>query len=149
MNALPKTQPEVLFDEYRQIRKVDISLTQFFYILNLYPSLLVCMSDEILDREEWDSILKMAKSLAVSAENGQEQKRLELVFQKELKYLLENAGQWEKKFLNTLKAHVAQSREDKEFVLESMYLFANAANGISDVEREKIEVLSDRLSLTF
>ncbi len=146
---MSKSQSELLFDEYLSFRKIDITLDQFLYLLNLYPSLLVCLSDGVLDKEEWESILRAAKSLAVSAETNEEQKRLEKLFQSEFKYLLDNIERWQKKFLNALENHVAERKQDKEFVLESMYLFANSANGISEAEKSKIQMLSDRLSLTF
>ena len=72
---------------------------------------------------------------------------MEQVFKTEFRYLLDNIEKWQKKFLNALKNHIQDSTEDKEFVLESMYLFANAANGISFEEEKKIEDLTDRLSL--
>jgi hypothetical protein len=63
--------------------------------------------------------------------------------------LIYNIEKWQKRFLNTLKNHIQDSRLDKEFVLESMYLFANAADGISKIEQETIEMLSERLALDF
>ncbi|MFT5641923.1 MAG: hypothetical protein ACI9A7_002030 [Cyclobacteriaceae bacterium] len=63
--------------------------------------------------------------------------------------MIYNIEKWQKRFLNTLKNHIQDSRLDKEFVLESMYLFANAADGISKIEQETIEMLSERLALDF
>lgn len=147
--SIKKPQSELLFEEYRKARNVDITLSQFIYIMNLYPSLLVCMSDGVLDKEEWDGVLNIAKGLAMAYAEASEQEKMERVFRTEFKYLLDNIEKWQKKFLNALKNHIEGSKEDKEFVLEAMYLFANIADGISSEEQEKIEALSERLSLAY
>ena len=47
------THIETLLEEYQRVRRVEINRDLFLYILKLYPSLLVCMSDGKLDEEEW------------------------------------------------------------------------------------------------
>jgi len=125
------SQAEQLFEEYKKTRKTEISLDQFKYILNLYPSLIVCMCDGVLDDGEWEGILQTAKGLAMEYGSGEDQEQLAQAFRTEFRYLIYNIEKWQKRFLNTLKNHIQDSRLDKEFVLESMYLFANAADGIS------------------
>lgn len=141
---------DTLHKEYLQSRKSEVSIDQFTYILKIYPSLLVCMSDGKLDKEEWDGVLNISKGLAlvyldqmpnVSAE------KVESQFRTEFRYLLENIDKWEKKFLNTLKSYLEEHEDEKEFVQEAMYLFANAADGISHEEQRTIDKLSSRLSL--
>jgi len=151
MIAEPKimSQAERLFEEYKKTRKLEISLDQFKYILNLYPSLIVCMCDGVLDEGEWEGLIKTTKGLATEYAVGTERDKLEQTFRTEFRYLLDNIEKWQKKFLNALKNHIQDSRSDKEFVLESMYLFANAADGISEIEQETIEMLSERLALDF
>jgi len=143
------SQAEQLFEEYKKTRKTEISLDQFKYILNLYPSLIVCMCDGVLDDGEWEGILQTAKGLAMEYGSGEDQEQLAQAFRTEFRYLIYNIEKWQKRFLNTLKNHIQDSRLDKEFVLESMYLFANAADGISKIEQETIEMLSERLALDF
>ncbi|MFT6868327.1 MAG: tellurite resistance protein [Cyclobacteriaceae bacterium] len=147
-----KFQAELLFDEYKKVRHVDLTLQQFTYLLNLYPALIVCMSDGVLDKEEWESVDKLAKGLTLQFSDdmeGEEVAKMEQKFRTEFMYLLENIEKWQKKFLNALKSHIEDSKLDKEFVLESMYLFANAADGISQVEQDAIDMLSERLSLNY
>jgi hypothetical protein len=146
-----KSQVEILFDEYRKVRKVELNLEQFAYIVNLYPSLLVCMCDGVLDKEEWDGVLQLASGLSEEYGDHLDHKgkeHLAQVFRTEFRYLLENIERWRKKFLNALKGQLETDTVDKEFVLESMYLFANAADGISDIEQQTIDELADRLSLS-
>ncbi len=146
------SQVDHLFEEYLKIRKINITSSQFMYLLNLYPSLLVCMSDGVLDKEEWEGVLRIADGIAeayVESPDREERQRMAQLFRTEFRYLLENIDRWKKKFLNALKSHLDNSTDDKEFVLEAMYLFANAADGISDVEQTLIEELSERLSLEY
>ncbi len=149
--TLMKSQAELLFEEYKKVRNTDFDLPQFTYLLNLFPSLIVCMCDGVLDKEEWEGVDRLIGSLTMEFGQGytpQERERLENSFRTEFRYLLDNIEKWQKKFLNALKSHIADNQNDKEFVLESMYLFANAADGISEIEQETIEMLSERLSLT-
>jgi len=146
------SQVDLLFEEYLKTRKIDINRGQFMYLLNLYPSLIVCMSDGVLDKEEWDGVLRIADGIAeayVESPEKEERQKMALLFRTEFRYLLENIDRWKKRFLNALKNHLENNTDDKEFVLEAMYLFANAADGISDVEESIIEELSERLSLEY
>lgn len=145
-------QHEVLLEEYHKVRKSDLSIEQFTYILKIYPSLLVCMSDGKLDKEEWDGVLNISKGLALlylDQMPNTNAEKVENLFRTEFRYLLENIDKWEKKFLNTLKNYLDEHHDEKEFVYEAMYLFANAADGISHEEQRAIDELSSRLSLEY
>ena len=58
------SQVDHLFEEYLKTRTIEIDRGQFLYLLNLYPSLLVCMSDGVLDKEEWDGVMRIADGIA-------------------------------------------------------------------------------------
>jgi len=141
---------ESLLQEYQRIRRIEINRDLFVYILKLYPALLVCMSDGKLDDEEWDSVMKLARGLAEEYSElipGADKEKIAQNFRTEFRYLLENVERWQKKFLSALKGYIEDSRDDKEFIMESMYLFANAADGISMEEQQAINNLADRLEL--
>lgn len=141
---------EILLQEYLKIRKSNLTLDQFTYILKIYPSLLVCMSDGKLDDAEWHSVLNISKGLALlylDQQPNAKAEEIEVLFRTEFKYLLENIDRWEKKFINTLNNYLIDHHDDKEFVFEAMYLFANAADGISHEEQRTIDRLASRLSL--
>ena len=141
---------ESLLQEYQRIRRVEINRDLFVYILKLYPALLVCMSDGKLDDEEWDSVMKLARGLAEEYSElipGADKEKIAQNFRTEFRYLLENVERWQKKFLSALRGYIEDSRDDKEFIMESMYLFANAADGISMEEQQAINNLADRLDL--
>ena len=141
---------EMLLEEYHKVRKSGLSLDQFTYILKIYPSLLVCMSDGKLDKEEWDGLLHISKGLALlylDQQPNSSAETLETLFRTEFRYLLENIDRWEKKFLSALNDYLKENTGEKDFVLESMCLFANVADGISYDEQQKIDELTNRLSL--
>lgn len=146
------THNEILLQEYLKIRKSNLSLDQFTYILKIYPSLLVCMSDGKLDDAEWHGVLNISKGLAllyIDQQPHAKAEEIEILFRTEFKYLLENIDRWEKKFINTLSNFLEENPDDKEFVYEAMYLFANAADGISHEEQRTIDRLANRLSLEY
>ncbi len=153
MIALMNQQTEKLFTEYKKTRSANISIEEFEYILTLFPSLIICMCDGKLDPEEWDAVLQLADGMAEEFYNDQgtlvDKTALAMNFRTEFRYLLENLAKWEKRFLNVLKDHIKNDQTSKEFVLESMYLFANAADGISEVEQETIDELAKRLQLEY
>lgn len=145
-----KSQIEILYYEYHKNRNVHLSLEQFIYIASLFPSLLVCMADGKLDKEEWDGVLAITDGLAqnYAEENySVNEEELARTFRIEFRYLLDNLEKWDKKFLNALKSHIEENQSEKEFIYETMHLLANAADGISETEQKAIDDLSKRLSL--
>ncbi len=147
-----QTEEETLFEEYLEIRNSGLNLDQFIYILKIYPSLLICMCDGKLDKEEWDGVLSISKGLALlyldQAPNASADK-MEQLFRTEFRYLLENIDKWERKFMNALKTYLKNHVDEKEFVSEAMYLFANAADGIAHEEQKAIDTLSAQLALDY
>lgn len=144
-------QIEKLFKEYRRIRPVKMDVEQFTYLVNLFPAMLVVMADDVLDTTEWDAVKSLAKALAQSLQEEvlepEEQEGMERVFVTEFRYLLDNTDRWKSKMLNALADYVKSDDQNKEFILESMYLFANASDGISIEEQQSINELSRRLNL--
>ncbi len=145
-----KSQIEILYQEYHKNRNVQLSLEQFIYIASLFPSLLVCMADGKLDKEEWEGVLAITDGLAqnYAEENySVNEEELARMFRIEFRYLLDNIDKWDKKFLNALKSHIEENQSEKEFIYETMHLLANIADGISETEQRAIDDLSKRLSL--
>lgn len=138
-----------LYLEYIKHRKIRIPEDQFHYLAKLYPALLVCMSDGVLDKEEWDGIVMATRGLSAEFAKSPEDDRdmIAMSFRTEIRYLLDNVDKWSKKFLNALHNSIKDNTLDQEFVLETMYLFANIADGISDEEQEAINKLAQRLEI--
>ncbi|PIB37110.1 hypothetical protein BFP72_17710 [Reichenbachiella sp. 5M10] len=137
-----------LYTEYIKYRRISLSKEQFVYLTKLYPALLVCMSDGVLDQEEWNGIVMATRGLAAEFESPTDDRdRVAMAFRTEIRYLLDNIDKWNKKFLNALQHSIKEDPLDQEFVLETMYLFANIAGGISEEEEASIRSLSNRLGI--
>ena len=122
-------------------------------MVNLFPALLVVLSDGIVDTDEWNTVKKLAKILGTefaSDDLGKEkEENLTLIYKSEFRYLLKEREKWEDKFLKALKEYFTVNDSSKEFVLETMYLFANASEGVSADEDRTIEKLSAELNLDY
>jgi tellurite resistance protein len=149
MDTAPKI--DQLYNEYKRNRFLELNKEQFIYVVNLFPALLVVLSDGIIDREEWGTVKKLAKILGsefASEDFGKDkEENLTLLYRSEFRYLLKNRERWEKKFLIALKDYFVVNDSAKEFVLETMYLFAHASDGISSYEDEVIEYMISELGL--
>ncbi|HAA16925.1 MAG TPA: hypothetical protein DCE41_36515 [Cytophagales bacterium] len=140
-----------LFEQYTAERYISLNKEQFIYIANLFPALLVVLSDGIVDTEEWQTVKKLAHILGAefaTEELGEDkEENLTLIYKNEFRYLLKNREDWEEKILEALKDYFTQNDSSKEFVVETMHLFANSSDGISVVENETIEKLTAELGL--
>ncbi len=140
-----------LYQLYSEERNIKLNKEQFVYLVNLFPALRVALSDGMVDDDEWVVVKRLAKILGdefASDDLGQEKKEnLMLIYKSEFRYLIKNLDEWEEKFLTALKEYFIENEASKEFVMETMYLFANASDGVSDEEIKNIHVLTDRLGL--
>lgn len=129
---------------------MDINAELFGYILKMYPSLIVCNGDGQISDENWNNFMRMAQGLADEYAyeiEGADKERITQIFRTEFRYLLENSERWQKKFLNALRHHIDNNLNEKDFVQETMYLIANATDGLSVHSRKVIADLSKRLNL--
>lgn len=135
-----------LYQEYINHRKVELNKEQFLWIVNMFPALLVVLSDGIVDSEEWSEVKKLSSKLGkefASEDLGvQKEENLAMIYRTEFQFLLKNRDKWEIKFLNALKDYFTENKESKAFVLESMFLFAKASGGVSTAEADTIEFLT-------
>lgn len=140
-----------LFKEYTQERFIKLNREQFVYIVNLFPAFRVVMSDGIVDQEEWITVKRLAKILGdefASDDLGEEkEENLMLIYRAEFRHIIKNLDKWEDKFLAALKDYFTENETSKEFVVETMYLFASASDGVSEEENEVIEYLTRELGL--
>lgn len=140
-----------LFEEYIAARYISLNKEQFIYIANLFPALLVVLSDGIVDTDEWQTVKKLANILGAefaTEELGEDkEENLTLIYKNEFRYLLKNREEWEERFVAALRDYFKQNDSSREFVIETMHLFANASDGISVVENETIDALTKDLGL--
>ena len=143
-------QLDNLFQEYCGERSLQLSKEQFSLFLTFFPALLIAASDGIVDQEEWLFCSKLARGLGLASDEDDPDspERQDSLYKQEFKYLLQNLGQWEEKFLDSLKEYLTENQFAKEFVSETIYLFADASRGVSQEEMDKINNLEKRLALS-
>lgn len=149
---MAKSKMDDLYTEYTQVRFLDINKEQFIYIAHLLPSCLIVMSDGLLDREEWVTLKRLSKILGdefATEDLGTEEKEenLMLIYKAEIRYLLKNREQWEDKFLAALRDYLPQNNGSKEFLNETMELFASREQGAGDTELNTYNRLRKELNL--
>lgn len=128
-------------DDYCEARSISFTEEQFLYLLKIFPSLLVCMSDGILDKEEWAGLLTSICNLSKKCDVIDQDTVIQL--NKECLYLFSHLKLWEDRFLSVLKQGLTY--KDKETVFIWMHFFANAHNGISSIEQIIIDRIADQL----
>lgn len=139
-----------LYRKYKEHRSISFNEEEFTSFLAFFPVLLVAASDGIVDREEWRYCQKLANGLVASfQEKDQEAKKqaLNRQYRKEFIFLLSLIEEWEEDFLQALEEYFTQFPYAKKFVTQTVYLFADASNGICEEEMDTVEYLCIRLKL--
>lgn len=139
-----------LYHRYKKLRPVPFSEEQFTSFLAFFPVLLVAASDGVVDREEWRYCQKLAGGLVSSySRYGEEQNAdaLTRLYRKEFVFLLSNLEDWEEEFLLALEVYFKLNPYARKFVTQTVYLFADASEGICEDEQNTMEYLCLRLRL--
>ncbi len=140
-----------LYTKYKSRSNSQLSYEQFETFLIFFPSLLVILSDGVIDDEEWVYIRYLAKFMAdTSKEEVPEESEREFLmndYLDNLKYMIDHMERWEKSFIETLKRYIQEEEDIKDYVLDTLYLFAEASEGSSDSEEKRIRELRDELNL--
>ncbi|ELR70940.1 hypothetical protein C900_03223 [Fulvivirga imtechensis AK7] len=149
---MAKTKMDDLYTEYTQVRFLDINKEQFIYVAHLLPSCLIVMSDGLLDREEWVTLKRLSKILGsefATEDLGTDEKEenLMLIYKAEIRYLLKNRDKWEAKFVAALRDFLAASEASKDFVRETMDLFASKEQDTDNIELQTYQRLKTALDL--
>lgn len=139
-----------LYLEYTKERNLELTEDQFGSFMAFFPALIVASSDGMVDKEEWMYCKKLASGLGNSfneTDNDEESENLTLIYRYEFRYLLKNLDKWENKFVKALKLYLQENEYAKEFINETIYLFASASQGISQEEMNKIKHFEQELDL--
>lgn len=139
-----------LYESYVKASKSDMTKEEFDTLFLFFPSLLVIASDGVVDDEEWVYVKYLAKFMADTFKTEitpKERNQLEQDYFKELSFLLEHLEEWENRFVDRLRDFLEGQGDAKEDVLDVLYLFAEASDGQSEEETEKIEELKLRLRI--
>lgn len=140
-----------LYLKYKQHRPVTFDQEQFTSFLAFFPVLLMAASDGIVDRDEWRYCQRLASGLVASFRQEEEAEINEVLsreYRKEFMFLLSNLEEWEEDFLQALEEYFIQNPYAKKFVAQTVYLFADASDGISEDEVDTMDFLCIRLKLS-
>ncbi len=146
---------ENLFEVYSQKRELTISFDQFLLFAELFPAVLVIMSDGEIDTQERLYLDKLNTNLAnIFEEDGLTKTqllKLKETFAKEFDYLISHLEEWKDLYLNALQDHLNRSPETKDIILDTLHLFAATSKDInidSEAENQMIEFLINKLGLS-
>jgi uncharacterized tellurite resistance protein B-like protein len=143
---------EDLYEEYIDSRKLRITFSQFTHMVHFYPILLIISTDGKVDEKEWKYVQMLSNNLGdlyhTDIKDAELLNDLKEMYLNEFKYLLMNFDTWERKFMKTLRQHLAENPEKKEEVLQAMYLFASVSDGIHEKEEIMIEHVTKELGIT-
>ena len=148
-----------LYAKYKEASGTTLSQDEFENLVIFFPTLLIVASDGEIDDEEKLYLEYLARFMSKSTYQTQNktQKRDRKTSQQRyldaLEFLtksengntndLSNLAKWEPLFVDVLKQHIKNDPNGKAQIEEIMRLFADASDGISDDEENKIqEILS-------
>jgi hypothetical protein len=140
-----------LFAEYTQERNVRVNEEQFTSFTVFFPALLVIISDGIVDMEEWEYVKQLSRFIAKSFKEDEKStvdiEVLSKAYRHEISFLIKHLKDWQDKFIDALQNYIVEHPEVKSSVLETMELFAEASEGTSDEEEQRIADLKNKLNL--
>ncbi|EAY25114.1 hypothetical protein M23134_05884 [Microscilla marina ATCC 23134] len=140
-----------LYQLYFSERPATLDVHQFTLLVEFFPTVLVVLSDGVLDDKEKTYIKRLAASVGnIFMEDGyapQKAKELAVIFGAEFEYLIHHQDEWKDQFLSTLNAHLERFPEQKDNILDTIYLFAEASQDLQSPEKDMILFLKDALNL--
>ncbi|MCC5921832.1 MAG: hypothetical protein LAT68_15090 [Cyclobacteriaceae bacterium] len=140
-----------LYKEYQQYRSTTITEDQFVSFAVFFPTLLVIISDGVVDMDEWEYVKQLSQFMANTFKDDNEGninvKKLSKSYLEEISYMIKFQEDWRSDFINALRPYLKDRPEVKNTVLETIYLFAEASEGISEEEQEAIDDMKEKLQL--
>ena len=140
-----------LYHKYKTEREISLTESQFYPIIFAFPPLIVVACDGVVDDLERKSIEFIAKSLAFSYNQDgltySQISQLAKDYVMEFDFLLENLERYEEDFLKVLDNYLCDNIDERHDVKEMIITAAEASDGISDVEQETIDRLTEVLHL--
>lgn len=150
----PSESISLLYQQYRQERNTQVTEEQFQTFTVFFPTLIIIVSDGVIDLEEWDYVKQLARFMAKTfkhegggQENDVDVEALANEYLKEISYLIKFLRDWADPFLDALVPYLANRPEAKVSILECIQLFAEASQGTSNEEQSQIDDIKTRLQL--
>ncbi|PWJ39975.1 hypothetical protein [Sediminitomix flava] len=139
-----------LYESYKKESSSKIELDNFYTLFTYFPCLLIVACDGVIDDEEWVYVKYLARFMAdTHRDEVSEDRYAELIddFYNELVFLSDNLDEWEGKLIEGLRSYLEAHEYEKDDILDILTLFAEASDGVSDIEEVTIENLKTRLEL--
>lgn len=140
-----------LYKVYQEEREINLSVSQFTLFVEFFPTILVVLSDGVIDQEERSYINRLASNLGNSfAQDGYSENfitKLKNTFSQEFEFLIHNLKHWESYFLDALAEHLEKNPENKETISDTIHLFAATSEDWDETEDNMIEFLNKKLAL--
>jgi len=139
-----------LYQSYYDERKVKMTEEQFTTFAVFFPTLLVIISDGVVDMEEWEYVRQLARFMAKSFKDEHAEvdvEELTKAYLNEISFLLKFQRDYQASFISGLKDYVKERPDVKSSILDTIHLFAEASDGTSEDEQEKIDFIKKELSL--
>lgn len=140
-----------LYQQYHTERATSVSEDQFATFAVFFPTLIIIISDGVIDLEEWDYVKQLARFMAKTFQDeGHEQAdvgELTEAYLAEISYLIKFLADWREPFLSTLENYLTTRPEAKASILDTIELFAEASEGTSPEEQAQIDDIKQRLRL--
>ena len=144
-----------LYEKYKEASATTLSQDEFENLVIFFPTLLIVASDGVIDEEEKLYLEYLATFMSKNTYQNQkiDREASKKRYLDALEFLttteggassdLGNLAKWEPLFIDVLKQHIKNDPNGKAQIEEIMRLFADASDGVSDEEENKIqEILS-------
>ena len=142
---------EHLYILYQEKRKTSLTLEQFTTFAEFFPTLMVITSDGVVDSEEQLYLKRLSESLGnIFREDGLGDLKINQligIFKQEFEYLLHHLETWKEQFLEGLRGHLETNPHDREAILDTIYLFAETSEDVSEHETQMLNYIKKRLHL--
>lgn len=140
-----------LFEQYRKERPTQVTEEQFVTFTVFFPTVIIIVSDGVIDLEEWEYVKQLARFMAKTFQTeGHESEDVEALAENylaEISYLIKFLNDWREPFLKALAPYLETRPEAKVSILDTIQLFAEASEGTSEEEQIQIDEIKNRLFL--
>jgi hypothetical protein len=139
-----------LYKKYQLYREVKITEEEFVPFVVFFPTLIIIISDGIIDKDEWEYVKQLSRFMAKSFKEEHDEDELpELsrAYLLEISYMIKHIKFWESDFIEALKDYINHNPSVKASISDTIHLFAEASEGTSDVEQHKLNYLNEVLEL--
>lgn len=129
--------------KYNKERNLDLTEEEFSLLVNLYPVIIVAISDGLFDKLEQEYVADISANAALELyEDEKKSEKFAVILFDELKYLAENGDYWKENFLKILSKELTAT--DKDVLYKMLKETAEVSHGL---DKKEINAINEILSL--